>query len=53
VVWPTPFAVGLVHDWTGGWTAIGWIFAVIGLGAIVAGLGAGRARYVQVTSEKV
>ena len=48
-----PFAVGLVHDWTGGWTAIGWIFAVIGLGAIVAGLGAGRARYVQVTSEKL
>jgi CP family cyanate transporter-like MFS transporter len=37
-----PFAVGLVHDWTGGWSAIGWIFAVIGLGAIVAGLGAGR-----------
>ncbi len=48
-----PFAVGLVHDWTGGWTAIGWIFAVIVLGAIVAGLGAGRARYVQVTSEQV
>jgi MFS transporter, CP family, cyanate transporter len=42
-----------VHDWTGGWTAIGWIFAVIGLGAIVAGLGAGRAQYVQVTSEKL
>jgi len=48
-----PLAVGLVHDWTGGWSAIGWIFAVIGLGAIVAGLGAGRALYVQVSSEKV
>lgn len=48
-----PFAVGVVHDWTSGWTAIGWIFAVIGLGAIVAGLGAGRARYVRVTCEKV
>ena len=48
-----PLAVGLVHDWTGGWTAIGWIFALLGLGAIVAGLGAGRARYVQVTSEKL
>jgi len=48
-----PFAVGLVHDWTGGWSAIGWIFAVIGLGAIIAGLGAGRAQYVQVSSEKV
>ncbi|MGE7960421.1 CynX/NimT family MFS transporter [Pseudomonas sp. NPDC089530] len=48
-----PFAVGLVHDWTGGWTALGWIFAVIGLGAMVAGLGAGRSRYVQVESEKI
>ncbi|KJZ37904.1 MFS transporter [Pseudomonas fluorescens] len=48
-----PFAVGIVHDWTGGWTALGWIFGVIGLGAIVAGLGAGRSRYVRVESEKV
>jgi len=48
-----PFAVGLVHDWTGGWTALGWIFGVIGLGAIVAGLGAGRSLFVQVESEKI
>ncbi|BBP75026.1 cyanate MFS transporter [Pseudomonas gingeri NCPPB 3146 = LMG 5327] len=48
-----PFAVGLVHDLTGDWQALGWIFGVIGLGAIVAGLGAGRARYVQVNSEKL
>ncbi|MBV6750205.1 CynX/NimT family MFS transporter [Pseudomonas chlororaphis] len=48
-----PFAVGLVHDLTGGWQALGWIFGVIGLGAIVFGLGAGRARYVQVTCEKL
>ncbi|WP_223488970.1 CynX/NimT family MFS transporter [Pseudomonas sp. A-RE-19] len=48
-----PFAVGVVHDWTGGWSALGWIFGVIGLGAIIAGLGAGRSLYVQVTSEKI
>ncbi|MBW1247683.1 CynX/NimT family MFS transporter [Pseudomonas tolaasii] len=48
-----PLAVGVLHDWTGGWGATGWVFGVIGLGAIIAGLGAGRARYVGVTSEKV
>ncbi|MGF6319646.1 CynX/NimT family MFS transporter [Pseudomonas frederiksbergensis] len=48
-----PFAVGVVHDWTGGWSAVGWIFGIIGLGAIIAGLGAGRSLYVQVQSEKV
>ncbi|NWB89648.1 CynX/NimT family MFS transporter [Pseudomonas agarici] len=48
-----PFAVGLVHDFTGSWQTLGWIFGVIGLGAIIAGLGAGRARYVQVSSEKL
>ncbi|QXH45972.1 CynX/NimT family MFS transporter [Pseudomonas xanthosomatis] len=48
-----PFAVGLVHDLTGGWNAVGWIFAVLGVGAIVFGLGAGRALHVQVSSEKV
>src|SRR5450830_1915141 len=48
-----PLAVGLVHDLTGGWEALGWIFGVIGLGAIVFGLGAGQARYVQVTCEKL
>jgi CP family cyanate transporter-like MFS transporter len=32
---------------------VGWIFGVIGLGAIIAGLGAGRALYVQVVSEKI
>jgi len=48
-----PFAVGIVHDWTGGWNAVVWIFGVIGLGAIVAGLGAGRSLYVQAVSEKI
>ncbi|MBA1376555.1 CynX/NimT family MFS transporter [Pseudomonas brassicacearum] len=48
-----PFAVGVVHDLTGGWNALGWIFGVIGLGAIIAGMGAGRALYVGVVSERV
>jgi CP family cyanate transporter-like MFS transporter len=48
-----PFAVGVVHDWTGGWQALGWIFGLIGLGAIIAGIGAGRALYVGVSSEKI
>ncbi|WP_249582633.1 CynX/NimT family MFS transporter [Pseudomonas viridiflava] len=48
-----PFAVGVVHDVTGNWNAIGWIFAVLGLGAMIAGMGAGRSLYVQVSSEKV
>jgi CP family cyanate transporter-like MFS transporter len=48
-----PFAVGIVHDVTGGWSAVGWIFAVIGVAATIAGLGAGRSLYVQVTSERL
>ncbi|KPW25060.1 MULTISPECIES: CynX/NimT family MFS transporter [Pseudomonas syringae group] len=48
-----PFAVGVVHDMTGSWNAIGWIFAILGLGAMIAGLCAGRALHVQVSSEKV
>lgn len=48
-----PFAVGVVHDLTGGWNAVGWIFAVLGGGAILFGLKAGRALHVQVVSERV
>lgn len=48
-----PFAVGLVHDMTGGWAAVGWIFVVLGVGAIVFGLGAGRALHVKVSSERL
>ncbi len=48
-----PFAVGVVHDLTGGWSAVGWIFAVLGGGAILFGLKAGRALHVQVVSERV
>ncbi|WP_296263183.1 CynX/NimT family MFS transporter [Pseudomonas sp. UBA6562] len=48
-----PFAVGLVHDLTDGWAAVGWIFAGLGLGAIGFGLKAGRALHVQAVSERV
>ncbi len=48
-----PFAVGLVHDLTGGWGAVGWIFAVLGAGAILFGLKAGRSLHVQVVSERI
>ncbi|MDZ5603415.1 MFS transporter [Pseudomonas sp. RP23018S] len=48
-----PFAVGLVHDLTQGWAAVGWIFAALGVGAIGFGLKAGRALHVQAVSERV
>lgn len=48
-----PLAVGLVHDYTGGWDAVGWVFAFIGLAATIAGMGAGRARYVHATARLV
>ena len=48
-----PLAVGVVHEMTGGWSAVGWIFGVIGIIAIAAGLGAGRALYVNALSEKI
>lgn len=47
-----PLAVGLVHDLTGGWGAVGWVFAVIGIAATLAGMGAGRALQVNVLSER-
>ncbi len=48
-----PFAVGLVHDMTGGWSAVGWVFAFIGIAATIAGMGAGRSLQVNVSSERV
>jgi CP family cyanate transporter-like MFS transporter len=38
-----PFAVGLVHQWSGGWNAVGILFAAVGAIAIAAAWGAGRA----------
>lgn len=41
-----PLLVGLLHDWSGGWQIVGVLLALIGVGAIIAGLGAGRDRLV-------
>jgi len=37
-----PLLVGLLHGWTGSWSALGILFLAIGSGALLAGLGAGR-----------
>ena len=36
-----PLLVGVLHSWTGSWSALAGLFLVIGMGALVAGLGAG------------
>jgi MFS transporter, CP family, cyanate transporter len=41
-----PFGVGLARDWSGGWAAPTALFAALAAGALVCGLGAGRARFV-------
>jgi MFS transporter, CP family, cyanate transporter len=37
-----PLLVGVLHGWTGSWSALGILFLAIGVGALLAGLGAGR-----------
>jgi CP family cyanate transporter-like MFS transporter len=41
-----PLAVGLVHDFFGGWPPVAILFTAITLGASVCALGAGRVRTV-------
>jgi CP family cyanate transporter-like MFS transporter len=41
-----PLLTGLLHDWTGGWTAAGILVLAIGTVAALAGQGAGRDRQV-------
>jgi CP family cyanate transporter-like MFS transporter len=48
-----PLLVGVVHDLTHGWSAVGIIFVVISLAAIAFGLGAGRNLHVSARSERV
>ncbi|HUL05369.1 MAG TPA: MFS transporter [Candidatus Acidoferrum sp.] len=44
-----PLLVGLLHGWTGSWSTLGILFLVIGTGALLAGLGAGRNRHLDLT----
>jgi CP family cyanate transporter-like MFS transporter len=44
-----PLLVGLLHGWTGSWSALGILFLAIGAGALLAGLGAGRNRHLDLT----
>ena len=41
-----PLAIGVIHDWRGNWAACGALLAVIGVAAMIAGLGAGRNRWI-------
>jgi len=41
-----PFGVGLARDWSDGWAAPTALFAALAAGALVCGLGAGRAGFV-------
>jgi MFS transporter, CP family, cyanate transporter len=42
-----PLAVGLIRAATGSFAAVGWLLALIGLGLVWSGLGAGRPAFVQ------
>jgi MFS transporter, CP family, cyanate transporter len=45
-----PLAVGLLHDWTGSWSPIGWLFVAVCGTAALFGLAAGRALQVRSVS---
>ncbi|MCM2972906.1 CynX/NimT family MFS transporter [Larsenimonas suaedae] len=42
-----PLLVGLLHDWSGGWDVVGILLGLIGLGAMIVALGAGRNQLVR------
>jgi CP family cyanate transporter-like MFS transporter len=43
-----PFAVGMIHDWSGSWPVVSVFYSAVGVASLFAGLGAGRPRTVQV-----
>ncbi|MBS7695779.1 MAG: CynX/NimT family MFS transporter [Chelatococcus sp.] len=44
-----PFATGLLHSWTGSWDSVALLYAGVTIAGMLFGLGAGRARHVNVT----
>jgi MFS transporter, CP family, cyanate transporter len=42
-----PFAVGVIYDWSGSWSAVSLFYFAVGLASLACGVGAGRARTVQ------
>lgn len=44
-----PFAVGMLHDMTGGWSMISVFFAVVGMASLVLGYAASRNRKINVS----
>lgn len=48
-----PFAIGLLHQFTGSWDGLGWLFGLICLATLAAGMGAGRKLHVGAVSEPV
>jgi len=39
-----PYLMGVLHDLTGSWAVMGWLFSAIALASLVAGSLAGRNR---------
>lgn len=48
-----PLLVGLIRGWTGSFQATAILFVALGLGAAIAGLGAGRALHVGARTERI
>lgn len=42
-----PLVAGLLHDWTGGWTEVGWFLLAMAIASAIAGWGAGRTKFVK------
>jgi len=45
-----PLAMGLLHEYTHSWDAVAALFVLLAVGSLLFGMGAARARYIQVDS---